>query len=195
MTISLFLYWEFGDMHISGYSNCDLTNGEGARVSLFVSGCTLRCHNCFNKDAWDFDYGELWNEQYKQRVLNDLSSDYIDGLSILGGDPLEPLNIPDVCDLITTVKQKLPNKSIWLWTGRKREAIKDWPMIKSCDVVVSEPYIEKFNNHKTKYRGSTNQLIWNGHTGEIIDRLMTEDEHHDNSWQGTELTKPISCDC
>ena len=95
----------------------DIANGEGVRVSLFVSGCTHRCKNCFNEVAWDFSYGEPFDETVQEKILSELSSDFIAGLSLLGGEPLEPQNQLALFPFIQRVKQRFPNKTIWCYTG------------------------------------------------------------------------------
>lgn len=146
-------------MNYSGINTCDSTNGDGLRVSLFVSGCSLHCKGCFNKDAWDKNYGKEFSKEVLNTTLEALGEPYIDGLSILGGDPLEPYNEPEIRNLCRTVKDKYPNKTIWLWTGRKLEQIEDLPTMKYIDVVVCNPFIEHLKC-KGKYYGSSNQRVY-----------------------------------
>ena len=147
-------------MHYSGIYFCDTANGPGVRVSLFVSGCSLHCKGCFNKAAWEQHYGKLFNKTVLNKICNALSSFYIDGLSILGGDPLEPYNKDEVAFIARYVKDLYPEKSIWLWTGRKYEDIKDEEVLKYIDVLVDGPFIERKKvTEQGKYYGSTNQRI------------------------------------
>ena len=95
----------------------DIANGEGVRISLFVSGCTHHCKNCFNEIAWDFTYGEPFDETVEERILNELSSDYIAGISLLGGEPLEPINQKALLPFLKKVKEQYPQKTIWCYTG------------------------------------------------------------------------------
>ena len=95
----------------------DIANGEGVRISLFVSGCTHRCKNCFNEIAWDFSYGEPFDEKIQEKILSELGSGYIAGLSLLGGEPLEPQNQLALFPFVKKVKEKYPKKSIWCYTG------------------------------------------------------------------------------
>lgn len=167
-------------MRYHGYSSCDLANGRGARVSLWCQGCETHCAHCFSPETWDRNGGEPFTEEVKERLLRDLSNSYIQGLSILGGDPLEPYNVDDVTALCKEVKEKYPTKTIWLWTGRKKEKVENLPVMQYLDVVVSDPYIAKFNNGRCKYRGSSNQRVWWAQTGKPYDAEPLEDEHHMN---------------
>lgn len=147
-------------MNYSGINTCDSSNGDGLRVSLFVSGCSLHCKGCFNKDAWDKNYGKEFTEETMDTLLEALRSPWIEGLSILGGDPLEPYNVPSVSRIVAIVKELCPEKSIWLWTGRKYEDIKDEEVLKYIDVLVDGPFIERKKvTEQGKYYGSTNQRI------------------------------------
>lgn len=147
-------------MNYSGLNTCDSSNGDGLRVSLFVSGCSLHCKGCFNKDAWDKNYGKEFTEETMDTLLEALRSPWIEGLSILGGDPLEPYNVPSVSRIVAIVKELCPEKSIWLWTGRKYEDIKDEEVLKYIDVLVDGPFIERKKvTEQGKYYGSTNQRI------------------------------------
>lgn len=147
-------------MNYSGLNTCDSANGDGLRVSLFVSGCSLHCKGCFNKDAWDKNYGKEFTQETMDTLLEALRSPWIEGLSILGGDPLEPYNVPSVNRIVAIVKELCPEKSIWLWTGRKYEDIKDEEVLKYIDVLVDGPFIERKKvTEQGKYYGSTNQRI------------------------------------
>lgn len=147
-------------MNYSGLNTCDSANGDGLRVSLFVSGCSLHCKGCFNKDAWDKNYGKEFTEETMDTLLEALRSPWIDGLSILGGDPLEPYNIPTVNYIASLVKQLYPTKTIWLWTGRKYEQIKHLrALLKNVDVLITEPFIESKKCYG-KYYGSSNQCVY-----------------------------------
>ena len=95
----------------------DIANGEGVRISLFVSGCTHRCKNCFNEIAWDFHYGEPFDETVAEKILTELGAPYITGLSLLGGEPLEPQNQEALYPFVQAVKKRYPEKSVWCYTG------------------------------------------------------------------------------
>ena len=95
----------------------DIANGPGVRVSLFVSGCTHRCPGCFNEEAWDFDYGQPFDQSTIDEILGLLQPDYVQGLTLLGGEPFDPRNQPAIVELLRQIKAKYPNKSIWAFTG------------------------------------------------------------------------------
>ena len=150
---------------------CDIANGEGVRISLFVSGCTHRCKNSFNEVAWDFSYGEVFDENTQAKILKELESDYIAGLSLLGGEPMEPQNQEALLPFVKKVKETYPNKTIWCYTGcvlneRKgnlTEVSKNTSYTKeliSCiDVLVDGPYVEELKDIRLKFRGSSNQRV------------------------------------
>ncbi len=150
---------------------CDIANGEGVRVSLFVSGCTHRCKNCFNEVAWDFSYGNLFDEDIQAQIIKALQPDYIAGLSLLGGEPLEPQNQLALYPFIQKVKQLYPKKSIWCYTGfgydeksgNLQETGKRTPVTKALislfDVLVDGPFIEESKDIRLKFRGSSNQRV------------------------------------
>ena len=149
----------------------DIANGEGVRISLFVSGCTHRCKNCFNEVAWDFTYGNPFDEEVEEKILAELNFDYIAGLSLLGGEPLEPLNQKALLPFLRKVKQRYPDKTIWCYTGyvfdeksgmlrennKNTEDTKE--LISLCDVLVDGAYIEELKDIRLKFRGSSNQRV------------------------------------
>lgn len=138
----------------------DTANGPGVRVSLFVSGCTLKCKGCFNPESWDFNAGEDFTDKTTARIIELLKRDYITGLSILGGDPFEVQNIEAVTNLCKAVKAAVPEKSIWLWTGRKYENYANQPIMAYLDVIVDGPFVEKLKvKEQGKYFGSSNQRV------------------------------------
>ena len=149
----------------------DIANGEGVRISLFVSGCTHHCKNCFNQVAWDFSYGEPFDEYIQNKILDGLSSSFISGLSLLGGEPLEPQNQTALLPFIQEVKRRFPEKTIWCYTGylldEKKGVLKEKrkntdftkQLIALFDVLVDGPYVEKLKDIRLKFRGSSNQRI------------------------------------
>ena len=161
-------------MNYGTIKNCDIANGEGVRVSLFVSGCTHHCHNCFNPETWSFSYGSPFDEQAQSKLLTLLSPDYIDGLSLLGGEPFEPdplhaANRLDVRNLMAEIKEKYPDKTIWCYTGytlesdllsesRARCECTD-EMLSLLDVLVDGEFIEAQKNISLAFRGSENQRL------------------------------------
>lgn len=147
-------------MNYAGFNPCDTTNGEGCRVSLFVSGCSMHCKGCFNKEAQDPKFGKEFDSVMVKTVLDAIGEPYIDGLSLLGGDPLEPCNIASVSDLVRSVKAMYPNKTIWLWTGRKFEDVQHLPLMQYIDVIVDGAFIERLKSNE-QWKGSSNQrVLW-----------------------------------
>ena len=149
----------------------DIANGEGVRISLFVSGCTHRCKNCFNAVAWDFAYGTPFDEEIQEKILNELNFDYIAGLSLLGGEPLEPKNQEALYPFVQKVREKYPKKSIWCYTGfvldeesgDLKEKHKNTSYTKNLialfDVLVDGPFVEEMKDIRLKFRGSSNQRV------------------------------------
>lgn len=146
-------------MNFCGLNFCDTSNGDGVRVSLFVSGCRMHCKGCFNPESWDFLYGEVFTEKTKEDILKGLHSDYVEGFSLLGGDPFEPEHEETLVDLLKTIKEKYPHKDVWCWTGRKLEKIKDSPLLKYIDVLIDGAFVEHLKDSNLKWRGSSNQRI------------------------------------
>lgn len=148
-------------MHYIGLSSCDTANGPGVRVSLFVSGCTLRCKGCFNPESWDFEAGKPFTEETVETIFRYLDEPYVAGLSILGGDPLEESNIPVVTDLARRVKERYGTKrDVWLWTGRIYDKYADLPLWRWVDTVVDGPFVEKRKvTQKGLWYGSDNQRV------------------------------------
>ena len=146
-------------MNFCGLNFCDTSNGDGVRVSLFVSGCRMHCKGCFNPESWDFLYGEVFTEKTKEDILKGLHSDYIEGFSLLGGDPFEPEHEEVLLDLLKAIKEQYPDKTIWCWTGRKLEKIKDSPLLKYIDVLIDGAFVEHLKDPNLKWRGSSNQRI------------------------------------
>ena len=149
----------------------DIANGEGVRISLFVSGCTHRCKNCFNEIAWDFSYGEPFDAEVIEKILKELKEGYIAGLSLLGGEPLEPQNQEVLYPFIKEVKKRYPEKTIWCYTGfifdentgELKETQKNTAYTKELislfDVLVDGPFVEELKDIRLKFRGSANQRL------------------------------------
>ena len=149
----------------------DIANGEGVRISLFVSGCTRRCKDCFNAVAWDFSYGKPFDESVRESIYEGLKADYIAGLSLLGGEPLEPENQRALLPFVKEVKKRFPEKSIWCYTGnvfdpatgllkeqdKNTEVTEE--LISLFDVLVDGPFIEELKKITLKFRGSSNQRV------------------------------------
>ncbi len=139
----------------------DISNGPGVRVSIFMQGCTFNCPNCFNKETHDFNGGKEFTDETINKVLELGSKDYIEGLSILGGEPLHPKNKEGTVKLAKAFKTKFPNKTVWVWTGFSFEDIKNIDGLENIDVIVDGQFKEELRNPNLKYCGSSNQRVIN----------------------------------
>lgn len=156
-------------MNYAEIKNCDIANGPGVRVSLFVSGCTHHCPGCFNREAWDFDYGQPFTQQTIERILEMLKPNYIRGLTLLGGEPFEPENQGAIVELLRQIKTKYPQKSIWAFSGYlfDRDILSGklgpWEItgeyLGYLDVLVDGPFVEAKKNLTLRFRGSENQRL------------------------------------
>ena len=175
-------------MNYGEIKNYDIANGEGVRVSLFVSGCTHHCKNCFNPETWSFEYGKPFTKETEDYIIECLKPDYIDGLSLLGGEPFEPQNQEVLLPFLRKVKNELPNKNIWCYTGylfdrellsesRARCEFTD-EMLSLIDVLVDGEFVQAMHDISLAFRGSSNQRIIDVQksleTGEVkLHRLMS----------------------
>ena len=156
-------------MHYGEIKNCDIANGEGVRVTLFVSGCTNHCEHCFQPQTWAFDYGRPFTEETEQYLLELLAPSYINGLTLLGGEPFEPENQRALLPFVKRVRQELPEKNIWAYTGFTYEDLLregSYPrcqvtdeLLSMVDVLVDGPFVEAKKNLSLRFRGSENQRI------------------------------------
>ena len=164
-------------MHYGNIKWLSIENGDGVRVSLFVSGCRNKCKHCFSQCTWDFNYGQVFTNETLKSLLNGLKMPYIQGLTILGGEPLEPENQKTVLDIIKAVKTTYPDKDIWLYTGfvlQEDKTIKDpinkdiqnrgntpylHEILNLIDVLVDGRFEEDKKDISLKFRGSSNQRI------------------------------------
>ena len=153
-------------MNYATIKNCDIANGPGVRVSLFVSGCTHHCPGCFNQVAWDFDYGQPFTQETIDKILNMLRPSYIRGLTLLGGEPFEPQNQAGVVELLRQVKRELPEKTVWAYSGYlfDRDILSGRlgdtrEYLSYVDVLVDGPFIEAKKNLSLRFRGSENQRM------------------------------------
>lgn len=155
-----------GNMNYAAIKNCDIANGPGVRVSLFVSGCTHRCKGCFNEVAWDFNYGEPFTEDTINTILTLLRPSYVRGLTLLGGEPFEPRNQGAVVALLRRIKGEMPEKSIWAFSGYLFDKDILSGRLGDCteylsylDVLVDGPFVEAKKNLSLRFRGSENQRL------------------------------------
>lgn len=158
-------------MNYGEIKNCDIANGEGVRVSLFVSGCTHHCKNCFNAQTWDFSFGSPFTKETEDSILDLLAPGYINGLSLLGGEPFEPDNQRALLPFLKRVRAAYPDKTIWCYSGytlesdllsesRARCEVTD-EMLSCIDVLVDGEFIEEQKNISLAFRGSENQRVIN----------------------------------
>lgn len=152
-------------MNYASIVKADIANGEGFRVSLFASGCARNCKGCFNKEAQDPAFGKLFDEDAKMKIFKALEDPWCRGLSLLGGEPLSKLsdNRKQIIALAKEVKEKFPEKDIWIWSGYMLEEIQEddnmKDILKYVDVLVDGPFIEEQKDLSIPFRGSTNQRI------------------------------------
>jgi len=156
-------------MNYAEIKTCDIANGPGVRTSLFVSGCTHRCQNCFNEVAWDFNYGNPFTKETEDYIIETLKPDYIKGLTLLGGEPMEHVNQIGLLPFIRRVRETYPEKSIWCYTGYTFETdilermCSTYPetkeLISYFDVMVDGKFVQELRNLMLRFRGSENQRI------------------------------------
>lgn len=146
-------------MNFAQIRKYDVANGTGIRTVIFVTGCTHNCRNCFNKEYQDFNYGEVWTEAETGKVIEFLKDDNVSGLTLLGGEPMQNLELIQV---LKAVKDKV-EKPIWVYSGYTYEEIleneKRTELLKLCDVLVDGRFVEELKDLKLKFRGSSNQRI------------------------------------
>ena len=156
-------------MNYADIKKVDVANGEGVRVSVFVSGCNHHCKGCFNPEAWNFNYGKEFTEEETEKILQELDHPYVSGLSILGGEPLEYVNQKGLLPLLKKVKEKFPEKNIWCYTGYTFDKdiignmFENWEQTKELvsyiDVMVDGKFEEDKKDLNLKFRGSSNQRV------------------------------------
>ncbi len=149
---------------------CDIANGTGVRTSLFVSGCRLHCTGCFNNGAWSFRAGEPFTTEVEDQIIESLAPAYVDGLTVLGGEPTEPENAQALAPFLERVHAAYPHKDIWLYSGRTWEeltgasshASEDMARIlRTLDVLVDGPFVQELHDITLRFKGSSNQRIIN----------------------------------
>lgn len=157
-------------MYYGEIKKCDIANGSGVRCTLFVSGCTNKCKNCFQPETWDFCYGRPFDKDAEQVIFDELGKSYVDGLTLLGGDPFEPANQRDLLPFLRRVKELYPQKNIWAFTGftLDEELTKSgaYPntdytdeLLSMVDVLVDGRYVDELHDISLRFRGSSNQRL------------------------------------
>ncbi len=137
----------------------DMLNGDGLRVTLFVAGCEHNCYNCHNPETFDPDGGIAFDESAVEEIYNELSKDYVSGITLTGGDPLYVGNRDTITKLLADIKERFPDKTIWLYTGYVYEDVSDLEVMKYIDVLVDGPYIDELRDTALRWRGSENQRV------------------------------------
>ena len=146
-------------MNYGGIIRNDIANGPGVRVSLFVSGCRNHCKGCFQPETWDFNYGQPFTKKTEKEIIKALRPSWIQGLSILGGDPMEPENQRALLPFLKRLHIFLPDKDVWLYTGYSFESVSTSPLLPYVDVVVDGPFLEEEKDLSLPFRGNRNQRI------------------------------------
>ena len=146
-------------MNYAEIKTVDIANGPGVRVSLFVSGCRNHCKGCFNPETWDFDYGRPFTRATEDEIIEALRPSWIQGLSILGGEPTEEENAAVLIPFLKRVRAVLPDKDIWLYSGYTYEALRDKEILTLADVLVDGPFLLEQKDAGLAFRGSRNQRI------------------------------------
>lgn len=159
-------------MNYHKIDKCSISNGTGFRTVLWVSGCSHRCFGCHNPETWNADSGKPFDNQTKQELFNNLSHEYIAGITFSGGDPLFWSNIDTVAELAKEIKQKFPNKTIWLYTGYDWFDIKGLPILRDIDVVVDGIFIKDYADKALPFRGSSNQRLIDVKKSLEIDKVV-----------------------
>ena len=146
-------------MNYAEIKKVDIANGPGVRVSLFVSGCRNHCKGCFNPETWDFDYGRPFTRETEDEIIEALRPSWIQGLSILGGEPTEEENAAVLIPFLKRVRAALPDKDIWLYSGYTYEALRDKEILTLVDVLVDGPFLLEQKDAGLAFRGSRNQRL------------------------------------
>ncbi|MCF0124310.1 MAG: anaerobic ribonucleoside-triphosphate reductase activating protein [Clostridia bacterium] len=161
-------------MRYSKIRKMDISNGPGVRVSIFMQGCTFNCKNCFNPETHDFNGGKEFNENTINRVLELCGKDTIEGLSILGGEPMHPKNVEGTTKLAKAFKEKYPNKNLWMWTGFQFDKeLKDKEIWNYVDVLVDGQFKDELRNPTLQWKGSENQRVIDVQQSIKNDKVLT----------------------
>lgn len=155
-------------MNYGAIKKCDIANGVGVRTVLFVSGCTHHCKGCFQPETWNFDYGERYTKETEDEIIESLRPDYVDGITLLGGEPFEPENQRELVKLLRRIKKDLPQKTVWSFSGFTYEELTGDSravcevtneMLSMLDVLVDGEFVEAKRNISLRFRGSENQRL------------------------------------
>lgn len=155
-------------MNYGAIKKCDIANGVGVRTVLFVSGCTHHCKGCFQPETWNFDYGERYTKETEDEIIESLRPDYVDGITLLGGEPFEPENQREIVKLLRRIKKELPQKTVWSFSGYTYEELTGDSravcevtneMLSMLDVLVDGEFVEAKRNISLRFRGSENQRL------------------------------------
>lgn len=155
-------------MNYGAIKKCDIANGVGVRTVLFVSGCTHHCKGCFQPETWSFDYGERYTKETEDEIIESLRPDYVDGITLLGGEPFEPENQRELVKLLRRIKKELPQKTVWSFSGYTYEELTGDSravcevtneMLSMLDVLVDGEFVEAKRNISLRFRGSENQRL------------------------------------
>lgn len=155
-------------MNYGAIKKCDIANGVGVRTVLFVSGCTHHCKGCFQPETWNFDYGERYTKETEDEIIESLRPDYVDGITLLGGEPFEPENQRELVKLLRRIKKELPQKTVWSFSGYTYEGLTGdsravcevtKEMLSMLDVLVDGEFVEAKRNISLRFRGSENQRL------------------------------------
>lgn len=155
-------------MNYGAIKKCDIANGVGVRTVLFVSGCTHHCKGCFQPETWNFDYGEKYTKETEDEIIESLRPNYVDGITLLGGEPFEPENQRELVKLLRRIKKELPQKTVWSFSGYTYEELTGDSravcevtneMLSMLDVLVDGEFVEAKRNISLRFRGSENQRL------------------------------------
>lgn len=155
-------------MRYHNITKCDMLNGPGLRVVLWVAGCEHHCKNCHNPMTWDINGGIPFDEKARQELFDELKTEYTDGITLSGGDPLHLCNRKEMTQLAKEIKEKFPKKSIWLYTGYTYEEIQDLEILQYIDVLIDGKFVEELKDESLPWRGSSNQNIIHLNKGEVV---------------------------
>lgn len=137
----------------------DMLNGEGIRVVLWVAGCSHECKGCQNPVTWDKDNGLIFDQPAKNEIFEELQKDYVSGITFSGGDPLMPYHLDEITEFCKEIKEKFPNKTIWVYTGYTWKTVESFPIISYIDVLVDGPFVQEMADANLHWRGSANQMV------------------------------------